>query len=102
MKGQRPQAKIFTMQQIADYLRDPGLCPFCGFDQISGGFIEITNGKAMQHVTCLRCEGEWTDIYHLAHIVAVRPPVVECSSQEPDRLAKRERHISTKLTLDTK
>lgn len=78
MKRQRSQAKIFTEQQIADYLRDPGICPFCGGDQNSGGFVETGNKQAMQHMMCLCCEAEWTDIYHLAHIVAVRLPVIEC------------------------
>jgi hypothetical protein len=55
-----------TEQQIKEYAAAGGVkCPFCGSDQIGGGFVNIEAGQAWQRVSCLKCEKPWNDIYQL-------------------------------------
>ena len=36
--------------------------------EISGGFVEIDNGRALQRVTCDACGASWRDIYTLTGV----------------------------------
>lgn len=48
------------------YIKTGGtMCPFCGKDTLEGDAVEIDAGFATQNITCLSCEGEWTDHYRL-------------------------------------
>ena len=42
-----------------------GNCPKCDSDQIEGRNISIDNGFANQKMSCLDCDAEWIDFYHL-------------------------------------
>lgn len=56
----------------ARYLDAAGtVCPFCGSDEITGGFVEIDGGLAEQEMMCLDCESVWHDLYSLSHIESV-------------------------------
>jgi len=54
---------------INDYIKSGGvICPYCGSEDIEGGFININIGEAFQEITCHSCDKRWTDIYKLIWI----------------------------------
>lgn len=40
-------------------------CPICNCDQVSGGFVSVENGQAIQNIDCDECGAYWTDVYKL-------------------------------------
>jgi len=48
---------------VRRYKADPDRCPFCGCDQIEGGFIEVMGRDAQQEVHCTECNAAWTEVY---------------------------------------
>lgn len=58
----------------------PFHCPACGSDQIEGDIPEVytfdsdNNQYAKQNCSCLECETEWTDTYHLKDIQITKVP----------------------------
>ena len=38
-------------------------CPLCNSGQIEGGNIQIDGKEAWQPVSCLKCGGQWTEVY---------------------------------------
>ncbi len=65
-----------TIEQIIDdftqmakyhenHLLNPGKCPQCGSEDISGGSIEVIDGHAYQDIGCFKCHASWTDEYTL-------------------------------------
>lgn len=58
----------------AQYVTKQGLhCPFCESVEFTGGFIEVSAGKASQEVTCTECGGAWLDEYQLVGFTPVEP-----------------------------
>ena len=57
-----------TDNQKAAYLKNSHLCPHCGSNDISGGFIEVDGDSAWQEVSCSTCEKEWRDVYKLTEV----------------------------------
>jgi DNA-directed RNA polymerase subunit RPC12/RpoP len=58
-----------TKKERAAYLKAGGVkCPYCGSDDIKGGFIEVIWESAYQPVRCLACDKRWTDVYTLTRI----------------------------------
>lgn len=43
-------------------------CPVCKSADITGGPVEIENGKALQKCSCDECDAEWTAVYSLSEI----------------------------------
>jgi hypothetical protein len=53
-----------------EYLEDPGHCPVCGHEDISGDHIDISGDHATQECSCP--EGHsWIDIYKMVAIEQV-------------------------------
>ncbi|MCO4319988.1 hypothetical protein [Aliidiomarina quisquiliarum] len=48
--------------------KHPDTCPFCLTSGIEGGFIEISEGKALQESWCGSCGYEWVSEYGLSAI----------------------------------
>lgn len=40
-------------------------CPFCDSRSLEGSSVEIVAGSALQPITCLACDKQWTDLYKL-------------------------------------
>lgn len=40
-------------------------CPYCGGDDIDGGFTETNSGEATQPMSCSGCGKDWQDNYKL-------------------------------------
>lgn len=58
-----------TSEQEKKYIASGGVvCPFCGGEDIGGGFVNIEAGTAWQHVTCGECDRAWTDVYKLDRV----------------------------------
>jgi ribosomal protein S27E len=58
-----------TKKQKQAYLKAGGVkCPYCGTDDIQGGFIETIWESAHQEVKCLACDKQWMDVYTLSEI----------------------------------
>lgn len=58
-----------SKEKIQAYIDKKGvICPFCGSNQLQGGFVETRSGTAYQKITCLDCEESWTDGYKLVNI----------------------------------
>lgn len=54
------------MKTQAEYLKKGGEnCPVCNNDQIEGGFVDVNEGFADQHMTCSDCGAQWVDSYKL-------------------------------------
>jgi hypothetical protein len=52
-----------------DYIETGGnSCPFCGSEDIEGGFINTDSCYSWQKVKCNECEKRWKDIYTLTDI----------------------------------
>uniref|UniRef100_A0A6M3M5T5 Uncharacterized protein n=1 Tax=viral metagenome TaxID=1070528 RepID=A0A6M3M5T5_9ZZZZ len=52
-----------------EYVNSGGTsCPYCGSQEIQGGFIEVDAGSAWQSIDCLECGKGWKDIYRLVDI----------------------------------
>lgn len=49
-------------------------CPCCNSSDISGGFVEINEGKAFQKVNCGDCGAGWVDEYALTGYQLVDEP----------------------------
>lgn len=53
------------------YIQHGGVsCPFCGSEDIEGGFVETSEGYAFQPITCKEegCGKKWKDIYILSDL----------------------------------
>ena len=56
-----------------EYIKGGGLvCPFCGFESLEGGFVEVDAGKAFQTVRCGNCHNKWEDVYELVDMIEGR------------------------------
>jgi hypothetical protein len=63
--------------QVGNYLLHGGIhCPDCLSHQISGGSVDINEGRASQEVSCTSCGLVWWDDYQLVGISDVKfaPP----------------------------
>jgi len=49
----------------AEYRRTPGMCPFCGGENITGESVDINSYAAYQEINCADCEETWFDVYEL-------------------------------------
>ena len=54
-----------TKMTNEEYVKSDRRCPFCGSDQIEGGFVEIDSHGAHQTVGCIECHKSWIDEYVL-------------------------------------
>ena len=55
-----------TKEAKREYLETKGTaCPFCGSEQLDGGFVEIDGGHAYQPMSCLEGGKQWSDVYVL-------------------------------------
>jgi len=52
------------------------ICPRCGSEEISRGFVGIGDNTAIQSVACRTCGGEWRNVYDFA-AVALDGAVIE-------------------------
>lgn len=41
----------------------PQRCPYCGSDEIGGGYVRIEDGQALQDCGCSVCDAEWEVAY---------------------------------------
>ncbi|MDA8140773.1 MAG: hypothetical protein M0036_19165 [Desulfobacteraceae bacterium] len=53
---------------LDSHLKSGILCPFCGQENIEGGFVETGFGRASQVMGCNDCDRVWTDIYTIHRI----------------------------------
>ncbi len=62
-----------TEDQQKKYVSSGGVrCPYCGSDDIEGGFVEINAGGAEQELVCNACQKKWRNVYQLVHIEEVQ------------------------------
>lgn len=62
---------MMTPDLKESYLQSPyPHCPYCGSDDIVGGFIDVAYNQAFQVVSCSNCGEEWSDIYTLTGVEA--------------------------------
>lgn len=54
--------------------RGDNCCPFCGFDQVEGGGVDVNEDEASQEVTCQRCLASWYDEYKLTGYTVINEP----------------------------
>jgi formate dehydrogenase maturation protein FdhE len=60
---------ILTKEQKKKYMESGGgVCPVCGSQDISGGFVEVQAQEAWQNVSCSDCGESWRDVYKLAFV----------------------------------
>lgn len=52
------------------------ICPKCGSDEITGGFVETGDGVAIQKLSCNVCNAIWRNIYDLSAVELVEDNVV--------------------------
>jgi hypothetical protein len=64
-------------EQVSNYLRDPGHCPFCFRSNITGDAIEVDGQGSFQEVICNDCNARWYDEYRLASIELIDYPEVQ-------------------------
>jgi Zn finger protein HypA/HybF involved in hydrogenase expression len=65
----KPYPEHLTRKQRREYVKEKyGHCPYCGSDDIEGGFIEVNDNYCWQPITCNNCEKEWNDLYTLTGI----------------------------------
>ena len=38
-------------------------CPYCGSDEVEGGFIEVDGDHARQKMSCSRCLSMWNSVF---------------------------------------
>lgn len=61
---------MLTSDQIKKYVDSGGLnCPYCGSEDITGGFVQTEAGHAWQPVDCVTCRKSWADVYRLENIL---------------------------------
>lgn len=56
-----------TLEQKAEYLKNPGHCPFCGSSDIEGQGYDYDDNPA-QRIDCQSCDKSWYDIFTLTDI----------------------------------
>ena len=44
------------------------ICPSCGSEEISRGFVGTGDNTAIQSVTCRACGAEWRNVYDFAAV----------------------------------
>jgi formate dehydrogenase maturation protein FdhE len=54
-----------------EFSHQSDVCPFCGYDIVEGGWIEITQFGATQDVACAWCSSKWTNVYHLVSYMPI-------------------------------
>lgn len=59
---------LTATQRAMRYLNDPGHCPWCGHEGISGGQVNIDHDSCSQKVSCNSCDREWWDLYTLTGV----------------------------------
>jgi len=63
IKHRELNEKLMTQ---AEYIKHRELiCPFCKSENVSGSYIEVDRTEALQDMTCMDCNRDWTDIYKL-------------------------------------
>lgn len=64
-----PDSELVTELKLKRYLLNGNhACPICSSDSITGGFIEVDDGKAWQEVVCNECGNTWNDLYTLTGV----------------------------------
>lgn len=64
-----------TEKQEQAYLEAAGTrCPYCGYDDVTGGPVTVDAGGCSQEISCEKCGAGWYDLYTLAGIVERYPP----------------------------
>ena len=46
-----------------------GICPRCGSEEISRGFVGTGDNAAIQSVACRACGAEWRNVYDFAAVM---------------------------------
>jgi len=64
VSNQSIKTKLSAMDK-KKYLLADTRCPYCGSNDISGGFVEIDSGEANQKIDCMDCGKRWRDVYRL-------------------------------------
>ncbi len=59
---------MLTEEQKSRYLVSPGICPYCGSDELSLGKVAADVNRAVQNISCGQCKKRWTNIYGLTHM----------------------------------
>ena len=58
-----------TAKRIQTYVAKSGVnCVGCDGANLSGGFIEVCDGGAVQEMTCDDCGATWNDAYKLSDV----------------------------------
>lgn len=65
-----------TKEQIADYIKNPDHCPYCGSDTVDTldyGFEgeKVAEPFVWNEVSCLSCGKKWKEVYTLKTIEEV-------------------------------
>ena len=61
--------------RIERYINSGGNgCLYCGYHDIVGRNVDLTEGVAEQEITCGRCNATWIDVYELQHIREIDLP----------------------------
>jgi len=86
---------ILTREMAKKYVESAGTaCPFCGCDDVEGGFVEVDSGGAWQRIVCNGCARVWNDVYKLVDAeddVYDNVPLTEaeiaiaCKEEEPQQ-----------------
>jgi len=63
---------VLTEEQKKTYVESGyGHCPYCGGEDIAGGFITVDGNSCSQEISCNSCPKRWFDIYTLTGIEEV-------------------------------
>lgn len=57
-----------------EYIDEPGRCPVCRSEGITGGFVNVDHGTASQPMSCNECDATWVDTYTLTGYTELETP----------------------------
>ncbi len=63
--------KYLTRKARREYLKYPGRCPYCGYDDPRYGSIDMDGQEIVQFVSCPECLRMWQDWYRITDILEV-------------------------------
>ena len=61
--------KKLTKEQQAEYIKSPNTCPYCGSEEVDGGYFEQDDTFGWRDAACNICKRKWQDLFTLTGIV---------------------------------
>ncbi len=75
---------ILTAEKVQRHLArsaDESRCPFCDGIFVEGESFESSGGEARQEMSCIDCNGKWTESYKLADVAEILSPYAYHTTQ---------------------